>query len=342
MLKLTVLDQSIATAGKPHGDAIRNTMALARATEAMGYSRFWVSEHHNNATIVGTAPEILMSAIAATTSRIRVGSAGVMLPHYSPYKVAEQFRVLDAIAPGRIDLGLGRAPGSDGRTAFALNPLANERPAQFPNDIRDLQAWLTNTPLPDGHPFAQVHAYPAGDTSPEIWILGSSDYGAQVAAHFGLPYAFAWFFTDGAGGAEAMRLYHDNYRPSARFPEPRAALCVWALAAETEEEAQHHFTSRARFRLMRDRGVFLALEDPQVAAAYDYSDADKARMAEFRRAALVGTGPVVAERIRDLADRTRATEMAIVTWTYDEAVRVKSYRLIAEALGIIPPISPVV
>jgi luciferase family oxidoreductase group 1 len=332
VLKLSVLDQSIATAGRPQGDAIRKTIALAQATEAQGYQRFWVSEHHNNATIVGTAPEILIAAIAATTTRIRVGSAGVMLPHYAPYKVAEQFRVLEAIAPGRIDLGLGRAPGSDGRTAFALNPMANERPAQFPADIQDLQAWLTQTPMREGHPFKQVHAYPAGETSPEIWILGSSDYGAQVAAHFGLPYAFAWFFTDGAGGEQAMRLYLDNYKPSVRFPEPQAALCVWALAADTEEEAQHHFTSRARFRLMRDRGVFLPLEAPDAAAAYDYSEHDKAKMAEFRRAAFVGTGPVVAQRITELAARTGASEMAIVTWTFDEAVRVRSYQLIADAM----------
>ena len=331
MFTLSVLDQSIATAGQPQGAAIRNTMTLAQATEAMGYKRFWVSEHHNNAAIVGTAPEILIAAIAATTSRIRVGSAGVMLPHYAPYKVAEQFRVLEAIAPGRIDLGLGRAPGSDGRTAFALNPLANERPAQFPNDIRDLQAWLDNTPLRDGHPFAAVKAHPAGDTSPEIWILGSSDYGAQVAAHFGLPYAFAWFFTDGAGGAHAMQLYRDNYIPSARYPEPRAALCVWALAAETDEAAQYHFTSRARFRLLRDRGVFGPLESPDVAAGYDYTDAERARMADYRRAAFVGTGQVVAARIAELAAQTGAAEMAIVTWTADERVRTTSYRLIAAA-----------
>lgn len=334
MLKLSVLDQSIAAAGRTQGDAIRNTIALAQATEAMGYARFWVSEHHNNATIVGTAPEILISAIAATTSRIRVGSAGVMLPHYAPYKVAEQFRVLEAIAPGRIDLGLGRAPGSDGRTAFALNPLANERPAQFPSDIRDLQAWLTNSPLRDGHPFATVHAYPAGETSPEIWILGSSDYGAQLAAHFGLPYAFAWFFTDGAGAAHAMRLYHDTYRPSERYPTPRAALCVWALAAASDEEAAYHFKSRARFRLLRDRGVFGPLEAPEIAAAYDYSEAEKTRMAEFRRAAYIGTGTGVAERIKALAASVGASEMAIVTWTFDEAVRVSSYRLIAEAFGL--------
>jgi luciferase family oxidoreductase group 1 len=235
-LRLSVLDQSIAVVDRPHGASIRDTIALAQACETFGYERFWVSEHHSNATIVGTAPEILMAAIAALTMRIRVGSAGVMLPHYSALKVAEQFRVLDAIAPGRIDLGLGRAPGSDGRTAFALNPLANQRPALFAQDVRDLIAWVRGAPLHEGHPFAAVRAYPQGETAPEIWILGSSDYGAQVAAHFGLPYAFAWFFTDGSGAAQAIDIYRDLYRPSARHPEPHAALCVWALAGETEEE----------------------------------------------------------------------------------------------------------
>ena len=336
MLQLSVLDQSIACAGRPQGEAIRNTLALAHATEAMGYKRFWVSEHHSNDTIVGTAPEVLMAAVAATTTRIRVGSAGVMLPHYSPFKVAEQFRVLDALAPGRIDLGLGRAPGSDGRTAYALNPLANERPQQFPNDVRDLRAWVTGAALPDGHPFAKVRAFPSGDTSPEMWILGSSDFGAQVAAHFGMPYAFAWFFTDGAGAMEALRLYRDMYRPSERHPEPCPALCVWALAAETAEEAQRHFTSRARFRLFRDRGVFLPLEAPDVAAAYDYSAAEQARMDVFRRTAFVGTGASVTAQIKDLAQRTGAVEIAVVTWAFDEAARVKSYRLIAAAMASAP------
>jgi len=199
-MRLSVLDQSVAVAGRPHEQSIRNTVALARHCEGLGYERFWVSEHHNHPTIVGTAPEIVMAAIAATTERIRIGSAGIMLPHYSAFKVAEVFRVLDALAPGRIDMGLGRAPGSDGLTAYALNPLANERPEHFPSDIRDLMAWVHDEPLVAGHPFAKVKAYPNGPTAPEIWILGSSDYGAQVAALFGLPYCYAWFFSDGKGG----------------------------------------------------------------------------------------------------------------------------------------------
>ena len=335
-MRLSVLDQSIAVVGRPHGEAIRATIALAQHCEALGYDRFWLSEHHSNDTIVGTAPEILIAAIASATERIRVGSAGVMLPHYAPFKVAEQFRVLEAIAPGRIDLGLGRAPGSDGRTAFALNPLANERPAAFPADVRDLIAWVTGSPLPEGHPFRQVKANPAGETAPEIWMLGSSDYGAQVAAHFGLPYAFAWFFADGHAGAHALELYRKLYQPSRRHPAPHTALCVWALAADTEAQAHHHFASRARFRLLRDRGIFAPLEPPDVALAYPYSEAELARMADYRRAAFIGTGAQVAERIDELATRLKVQEIAVVTWATDERGRQHSYQLLAQAMGFAP------
>ncbi len=332
MLRLSVLDQSVALVGRPQAEAIRHTIALARYCEEIGYDRFWVSEHHSNDAIVGTAPEVLLAAIGALTTRIRIGSAGIMLPHYSPLKVAEQFRVLEAIAPGRIDMGLGRAPGSDGLTALALNPSADQRPQQFPSDVIDLMAWVEGRPLRDQHPFRRIKAAPQGDTFPETWMLGSSDYGAQVAAHLGLPYAFAWFFTDGLGGEEAIRLYQSTYQPSPRHPKPHAALCVWALAAETEAEAHHHFQSRARFRLLRDRGIFGAIESPEVAAAYPYSDAERARMVDYRNRNFVGTGPDVAARIRELAERLDVQEMAIVTWAWDEDVRKTSYRLILEAM----------
>ena len=332
MLRLSVLDQSVALVGRPQGEAIRNTIALARYCDEIGYDRFWVSEHHSNDAIVGTAPEVLMAAIASVTTRIRVGSAGIMLPHYAPLKVAEQFRVLEAIAPGRIDMGLGRAPGSDGLTAMALNPQADQRPQQFPSDVIDLMAWVEGRPLRDQHPFRRIKAAPQGDTFPETWMLGGSDFGAQVAAHFGLPYAFAWFFTDGLGGEEAIRLYQSTYQPSARHPKPHSALCVWALAAETQAEAHHHFQSRARFRMLRDRGIFGALESPEAAAAYSYTDAERARMAENRNRNFVGTGTDVAARIRALAERLDIQEMAIVTWAWDEEVRKTSYRLILEAM----------
>src|SRR6185436_4981922 len=245
---LSVLDQSTASHGKTQDCAIRETLALARHCEALGYHRYWLSEHHNSGNIVGTAPEILMAAIAATTQRIRVGSAGVMLPHYSALKVAEQFRVLEGIAPGRIDLGVGRAPGSDQLTAYALNPHANPGD-EFPQQVADLQAWVSGAPLQEGHPFRAIKAHPLGPTTPELWILGSSDYGARLAAHFGLPYAFAYFFTDGAGVDEALLLYRRNYRPSERYPQPVATICVWALAADTEAEARRLFTTREYWRV---------------------------------------------------------------------------------------------
>src|SRR3954471_10065064 len=238
-LRLSVLDQSTVVTGRTPDTSIRESLALARHCEALGYARYWCAEHHNSASQAGTAPEILISAIAATTSRIRVGSAGVMLPHYSSLKVAEQFRVLDAVAPGRINLGLGRAPGSDGRTAYALNPLAETAAEQFPASVRDLLAWVAGEKLVEGHPFRDVRAQPAGPAVPEVWILGSSDFGAQVAAYFGLPFCFAHFITDGRGTAEALSVYRYTYRPSARHPPPHAAICVWAMAAGTQDEAAH-------------------------------------------------------------------------------------------------------
>jgi len=334
VLRLSVLDQSIAVSGRPQSAAIRETISLAEHCEELGYQRYWVSEHHNHPAIVGTAPEILIAAIASKTKRIRVGSAGVMLPHYSPFKVAEQFRVLDALAPGRIDLGLGRAPGSDGLTAFALNPNAAERPNQFPNDVMDLDAWLHGEELQDGHTFSQLKAQPMGETAPEIWILGSSSFGAQVAAHFGLPYAFAWFFTDGQGGKQALDIYREYYKPSARHNKPNPAICIWALAAETHEEAQHHFSSRARWQLFRDRGLHLTFETPEASLAAEYDDGEMARIEELRKKTFVGTGPEVAERISNLAEELNIQEVAIVTWAHSEEARRNSYSEIAKAFGL--------
>src|SRR5256712_3972932 len=264
-MRLTVLDQATASNGGAQGARLREPLDLARHCDALGYHRYWVSEHHNSGSIVGTAPEVLMAAIAATTPRIRVGSAGVMLPHYSALKVAEQFRVLEAIAPGRIDLGIGRAPGSDQMTSYALNPNPQNVLDQFPRQVQELQHWVSGTPLPEGHPFRTVVAQPTGPSSPKLWILGSSDYGAQLAAYFGLPYAFAYFFSEGTGVEQALDLYRKNYRPSEMNPEPIATICVWALAADTEEEALHQFKSRERAIVDRRQGIRLPLMPPEEA-----------------------------------------------------------------------------
>lgn len=332
MIRLSVLDQSTIVSGRSPDVSIRESIALAQHCEALGYYRYWCAEHHNSDSQAGTAPEILIAAIAATTQIIRVGSAGVMLPHYSALKVAEQFRVLDAIAPDRIDLGLGRAPGSDGRTAYALNPQAATAADHFPADVRDLLAWLSGQKLIEGHPFRDIRAQPAGPTVPEVWILGSSDYGAQVAAYFGLPFCFAHFITDGRGVDEALALYREGYRPSTRHPTPHAALCVWAMAAETQDEAAYLFRSREVWRLNRDRGVFTSLASPEEAAAYRYSEADAARIERMRSRALFGTADVVAAKLRKLADDHGVEEFAILTTLHDPQARRRSYALLAKEM----------
>lgn len=335
-LRLSVLDQSNAVSGRPEDESIRETLALARHCEALGYARFWVSEHHNHPSILGTAPEILIAAIAATTQRIRVGSAGVMLPHYSAFHVAEQFRVLEAIAPGRIDLGLGRAPGGDAPAAYALNPRADTAADYFPSQVRDLLAWVSGEKLPDGHPFRNVTAYPRSPTVPETWILGSSTYGAQVGAYFGLPYCFAWFFSDGRGAAEALDIYRREYRPSARHPAPHPAICVWALVAETREEAERLFLPRALWRVLRDRNVLVPLPTPEEAAAFDLAGVERAKVERMRERAFIGTGAEVAQRLEALAGELAVEELVVVTWAHDAEARRRSYSLIAEAFGLAP------
>lgn len=331
MLQLSVLDQSTVCTGRTPASSIQETLALARHCEDAGYRRYWLAEHHNSASQAGTAPEVLMAAIAATTRRIRVGSAGVMLPHYSALKVAEVFRVLEAIAPGRIDMGLGRAPGSDGQTAYALNPAADTAADHFPAAVRDLLAWVSGGTLLEGHPFAAVQAQPAGPGAPEPWILGSSTYGAQVAAYFGLPYCFAHFITDGRGAEEALDAYRSLFRPSTRCPEPHAALAAWALACETGAEAERQFASRALWRLGRDRGVFAPLPSPDEAAAYPWTEAERARAARLREAALLGTGEEVGQLLRRLAEAHGVEEVAVITTVHDPAVRRRSYSLLADA-----------
>ncbi len=330
MLSLSVLDQSVAVSGRTEDTSIRETLALAQHCEALGYRRFWCSEHHSHPTIVGSAPEVLMAAIAATTSRIRIGSAGIMLPHYAPLKVAEQFRVLDALAPGRIDLGVGRAPGSDMRTARVLRADPQQSAENFPIQVRELQAWISGIDLPEGHPGRGVTANPTGPTTPDLWMLGSSDYGAQLAAHYGLPYAFAYFITDGQGTEQALDLYRRLYRPSPLNPEPKAVLCVWALAADTEVGAWHHFSGRERWKIDRNKGALGPLPSPAEAALRPYTPAEQAESDKIRRTALVGSGAQVADKLRALADTHGVDELVVITWAHDPAARRRSYELLAK------------
>jgi luciferase family oxidoreductase group 1 len=333
-VKLSVLDQSVAVEGRGQDHALRDTLDLAVHCEALGYQRFWVSEHHGLPTIVGSAPEILMAAIAARTTRIRIGSAGVMLPHYAALKVAEQFRVLDALAPGRIDLGVGRAPGSDGRTARALNPNAAGAADDFPQQVQALQAWTR------GQALEGIHAYPEPppgsgfERAPEIWMLGSSDYGAQLAAYLGLPYAFAYFFMDGQGVEQALGLYRELYRPSERHPNPQPTICVWALVADTDEQAQHQALSRDRWRLDRQTGRLGPLRWPDEIAAHGFTPAEIAQLAPMRSRAFVGSATRVGAQLRRLAAELQLDHLVVNTWACDPAVRRHSYALLAREFGL--------
>jgi luciferase family oxidoreductase group 1 len=331
-LALSILDQSTIVSGRDAAQAIQETLEVARLADRLGYARYWLAEHHNSQSHAGSAPEIVISAIGATTRRIRVGSAGIMLPHYSALKVAEQFRALEAVAPGRIDLGLGRAPGSDGRTAYALNPNAATAADNFPSAVRDLLGWLGDG-LPEQHPFREVRASPEVPTVPEVWILGSSDYGAQVAAFFGLPYCFAYFITDGQGCAEALNTYRETFR-ELRGQKAHAAIGIYALAADTEAEAERLFASRALWRLHRDRGIYPPLPSAEEAAAYPYSEAEQAKVARMRARAIIGTGAQVRARISALAGELGVQEVAILTPCHDPAARRRSVTLIAEAFGL--------
>jgi luciferase family oxidoreductase group 1 len=334
-MKISVLDQSPASLGNSQHLAIQESLALARHCDHLGYHRYWVSEHHNSDSIVGTAPEILMAAIAAATSRIRVGSAGVMLPHYSALKVAEQFRVLEGIAPGRIDLGVGRAPGSDRQTALALNPHQNAA-EEFPRQVLELQAWVSGLPLETGHPFSAIKAHPLGPTSPQLWILGSSNYGAQLAAFLGLPYAYAYFFTDGRGTEQALELYRRHYRPSQRYPVPQPTICVWALAAQTESDARRLFMTREHWRVGFEKGLRTPLISPEDAEAAfaGYTDFERATVESLRRKAIAGSASQVAGHLRELAAKFALDEIVINTWTHDPAARHRSYELLAKEFGL--------
>lgn len=334
-MRLSVLDQSPQRSNISPDTAIRESLELAKACEHFGYHRYWLSEHHSSGSVAGSAPEVLAAAIAATTDKIRVGAAGIMLPHYSALKVAEQFRVLEAIAPGRIDLGLGRAPGSDGRTATALNPAARDAADRFPAQIQDLAAWVSGQPLPADHPFRSILAEPRGPTTPEIWVLGSSNYGAQLAAWFGLPYVFAYFFADGAGATEALHLYHSQFRSvDSGFSKKRAAVTVFALACETEDEAFYWAKSRGAFWGMRNRGQYIALPSPEEADQMDFSEAEKAKINQSLQRNFIGTPTQVATRLRMLAQELTLDEIAITSAVYNPAVRTKSYELLAKEFNI--------
>jgi luciferase family oxidoreductase group 1 len=336
MIRLSVLDQSPIRAGGTPSQAVAETLELARMTERLGFARYWVAEHHSSGGLAGTVPEILIARIAAETTAIRVGSGGVMLSHYAPLKVAETFRMLETLSPGRIDLGIGRAPGSDQRTAQALQhgpgALGIEH---FPAQIAELVGFLGDA-LPPGHPFTGIHAMPTGPGLPELWLLGSSDQSAAYAAHFGCAFSFAHFIND-EGGPGIMAAYQQYFKPSPRLAAPQGSIGVFVLCAESEAAAQRLAVSRDLWRLRLDQGVLGPIPTVEEAMSYEYSERELARVAYNRRRQVIGDPGQVKARLLELAALYEVDELVIVSICFDFAARLRSYEMLAEAFGLAPP-----
>ncbi len=332
---LSVLDQSPIAEGSTGADALRNTLDLARLTDELGYNRYWVAEHHGGPMLAGPSPEVLIGPIAAATEGIRVGSGGVMLPHYSPLKVAESFTILAALFPGRIDLGLGRAAGTDPLTTFALQRDRRQAaPDDFPQQLAELLAYFEDN-LPEDHPFRHLAAtLPGRPELPEPWLLGSSPQSAIWAGEMGLRYAFADFIN--SDGSQIAKLYRERFVPARDLPAARTAVAAWVLCAPTDEEAQFAATSsRMTFTMLR-RGQLIAVPTPEKAVEFLKSEGKWPSDGIPGRRAIIGSPDRVRAGIETLASEYQADEVIVVTITHDHQVRRRSYELLAAAMDLPP------
>lgn len=334
-VRLSVLDQSPVISGHTPQQAVRETLRLAQAAEAMGYYRYWCAEHHSVMALADPCPEILVTRVAAATSTIRVGTGGVLLPYYSPLKIAEQFRMLEALFPGRIDLGIGRAPGGDQATAMAMGQGRYPSADDFPEQVQYLVAYLDDE-MPEGHPFGQVKAQPAGPSSPQIFLLGSSDYSGALAAQLGLRFAFAHFIS-ARGGDAVMREFRRRYQASPREPLPQALVCVFVICADTQAGAERLAQSVDLRRLNMDYGVNAPVPTLAEAERYPYTDADRQRILHHRRRVVLGAPDVVRQRLLEIQAEFEADELMVITITGDYDTRLRSYELLARAFDLCHP-----
>src|SRR6201995_5574946 len=333
MLQLSVLDLSVVTTGTKPAAALRNSIDLARHVDGLGYVRYWLAQHHQLASFASPPPDVMIGQIAAVTRNIRVGSGGVMLPNHAPLVVAERFKMLEALFPGRIDLGLGRAPGTDGATAYALRSRLDQRQGDdFLERLHELTLWETRD-FPAGHPYNNVVAMPDDSPLPPIWLLGSSDYSSELAAQVGMGFAFAHHFAS-HDAVEALTNYRTRFKPSGWRSTPSGILAVAAITADTDAEAERLASSMDLNRLRRDRGQYLPLPSPEEALAYPYTDAERASIKRNRSRLFVGSPSTVMSKLQPLIEASKADELMIITAVYDHEARKKSYSLLAEAFGL--------
>lgn len=333
MITLSILDQSPIASGSDAKEALQQTVQLVQAAEKLGYKRFWVSEHHDATTLAGSTPEVLIAHLAAKTERIRIGSGGVMLPHYSAYKVAENFRMLEALYPNRIDVGLGRAPGGMPIATMALNEGKMRNVDTYPQQVGDLIAYLTDT-LPDKHRFHGLTATPVVDSVPEMWLLGSSNGSAAIAAQRGTAFSFAHFI-NGEGGEQAVRAYKKLFQPSVLYDKPEASVAIFVVCAETDEEADRIASSLDLSLLMIANGQKAdGTPTIEMAQSYPYSPIERTHVRENRKRMIVGSPATVKDRIEALASAYDTEEVIAVTITHSFEHRLRSYELLADVFEL--------
>jgi luciferase family oxidoreductase group 1 len=336
-LKLSVLDQSPVSAGSTPGEALHNTIDLARAADALGFHRYWIAEHHAMDVLASPAPEILLARVGAETSRIRLGSGGIMLPHYSAFKVAEVFSVLHALYPGRIDLGIGRAPGGSPLESYALRRNRTLNPDDFPEQLTELLAFLHKS-FPADHRFGKIRLAPSAPGSPKVWLLGSSLWSAEAAAQFGLPYNFAHFI-DPNGTRKAIETYRASFRPSGHTSHAQAMLALGVICAETDAEAERLAASaRLLFRRIR-QGDVRTIASPEDALAELHTVPDSVFAQWFPDGSewpryVVGSPETVRRKLSAMAEALDIEEIMVVTIVHDHRARVRSHELLSEAFDL--------
>lgn len=332
MIRVSVLDQSPVRSGSTAHAALQETVALAKLCDRLGYHRYWLAEHHASDALAGCSPEVLLGRLGGETRRIRIGSGGIMLPHYSPFKVAENFKLLQTLYPGRVDLGVGRAPGTDPFTAAALRYGSTVGPQHFPQQVADLQA-LLNDLEPPTRGMEGARAYPLVDEPPELWMLGSSEDSAGFAANAGLPYCFAYFINPSIR-SDIFTLYRERFQPGPNLDHPHTSLCVFTVCAESEEEAWRLSRSRDLWYVRLLQGAPGPVPTVEEATSYPYADAERRAIEANRHKRAVGTPAQVKEKLLSLVAEFGADELMILTITHDPAARARSYELLADAFEL--------